>query len=179
MSIYSLDSSFRQLFPLYYLFKVKLQNSKKKKLFLLSLKLNFQGNLDLKLAKIKRAMVLCPSLVAQSSLPPPAPPPPPPPPPPPRPPSPPPPPPPPPTTPPTKKRQTSTVIWLRTLQDNLQMQVLRQVHIENHLLTLFEKDCYTRYLLLNVLIISFLVLYFSVQFYFNCRCKHIMKHFIL
>ena len=69
MSIYSLDSSFRQLFPLYYLFKVKLQNSKKKKLFLLSLKLNFQGNLDLKLAKIKRAMVLCPSLVAQSSLP--------------------------------------------------------------------------------------------------------------
>ena len=59
------------------------------------------------------------------------------------------------------------------------MQVLCQVQMENDLFTLFEKSCYTRYLLLNDLIISFLVLYFNVQFYSNCWCKHVMKHFIL
>ena len=60
--------------------------------------------------------------------------------------------------------RTSTVIWLCALQNNLQMQVLRQVQLENDLYTLFEKNCSIRYLLLNVWIISFLVLYFSIQF---------------
>ena len=59
-----------------------------------------------------------------------------------------------------KKLRTSTVIWLCALQDNLQVQVLRQVQLEDNLFTLFEKNCYARYLLLNVLIISFLVCYF-------------------
>ena len=85
-------------------------------------------------------MLLCPSLVAQSS------------------------PPPSPSKKNKKKMRTSAVIWLRTLQDNLQMQVLHQVQMENDLFTLFEKNCYTRYLLLNVLIINFLVLYFASNF---------------
>ena len=55
---------------------------------------------------------------------------------------------------------------------NLQVQVLRQVRLENDLFTLSEKSCYTRYLLLHVLIITFLVFYFRVQFYSNCWCKH-------
>ena len=53
---------------------------------------------------------------------------------------------------------------LCTLQGNLQVQVLCQVLLENNLFTLFEKNCYTRYLLLNVLIINFLVLYFASNF---------------
>ena len=62
------------------------------------------------------------------------------------------------------KLRNSTVIWLCALQDNLEVQVLHQVLLENNLFTLFEKNCYTRYLLLNVLIINFLVLCFASNF---------------
>ena len=38
---------------------------------------------------------------------------------------------------------------------------------------------WTRYSLLDVLIIRFLAFYFQLQIYSTCCCKRIMKHFIL
>ena len=59
MSIYFLDSSFWQLFPLSQLFSsTKAKKLKKKKnLFVLYLKLNFQGNWNLRSGKIKQANI--------------------------------------------------------------------------------------------------------------------------
>ena len=57
MSIYSLDSLFRQLFPLFQLFsknKTKKLKKKKKNLFALSLKSNFQRDVNFRLEKIIR-----------------------------------------------------------------------------------------------------------------------------
>ena len=45
--------------------------------------------------------------------------------------------------------------------------------------SLIEKNCHTRYSLLNVLLISFLILYFSFRFHSTWLCKKIMKNFIL
>ena len=67
---------------------------------------------------------------------------------------------------PPPKLRTSTLICLCALQDNFQVQVLFQVQLENDLFTLFEKDCQTRYSLLNVLIISFLAFHFQLQILF-------------
>ena len=55
MSIYSLDSSFRQLFPLFQLFSETKAKKLQKNISVLRLKLNFQGDRNFRLGKIKRA----------------------------------------------------------------------------------------------------------------------------
>ena len=53
-----------------------------------------------------------------------------------------------------------------------------QVQLENNLFILFEKNCYTPYSLLNVLIMSFLIFYFSFRFCSTWWCQNIRKHFL-
>ena len=43
----------------------------------------------------------------------------------------------------------------------------------------YRGGCYKLYSLLNVLIMSFLIFYFSFRFYSTWSCRNLMKHFIL